>query len=359
MTARHIIAVAAADRKKPGLVVDVKQTGSDPLDVRLAASEGEYPYVATLKQRKIGRLKNKATDDEWEVIMSYFLLQEHPEADKAGILENVRIEYSLVGENVHLVIRRDVQGIKQTLGQIELERDPDEEMDPVEWAYMSAQTHNATIGKLHELSAKLASEQSHIAKLNAQLEDFIKTKDETEAAMLQQFMTLLNEKKRKIRDQNRLLAGVEVDQSVANDVQSAREETKSRKPGPSRSLKRKEPVRKTVAQTKAESDEDQMEIDQSKAEEQDNVSEPEPMTPEHSEDEETEDEDESAAPAPIASRVRGKSATSGSASAAASQASRSPPPPTRELPFSKRKVAQQKASSPPAAEDNDETEDEL
>ena len=44
--------------------------------------------------------------------MSYFLLQEHPEADKAGILENVRIEYSLVGENVHLVIRRDVQGIK-------------------------------------------------------------------------------------------------------------------------------------------------------------------------------------------------------------------------------------------------------
>jgi len=250
-------------------------------------------------------------------------------------------------------------------------------MDPVEWAYMSAQTHNATIGKLHELSAKLASEQSHIAKLNAQLEDFIKTKNETEAAMLQQFMTLLNEKKRKIRDQNRLLAGVEVDQSVgksavpedvsdftltphkANDVQSAREETKSRKPGPSRSLKRKEPVRKTVAQTKAESDEDQMEIDQSKAEEQDNVSEPEPMTPEHSEDEETEDEDESAAPAPIASRVRGKSATSGSASAAASQASRSPPPPTRELPFSKRKVAQQKASPPPAAEDNDETEDEL
>jgi len=49
MTARHIIAVAAADRKKPGLVVDVKQTGSDPLDVRLAASEGEYPYVATRK----------------------------------------------------------------------------------------------------------------------------------------------------------------------------------------------------------------------------------------------------------------------------------------------------------------------
>lgn len=87
-------------------------------------------------------------------------------------------------------------------------------MDPVEWAFMSAQAHNQTLGKLHELSVKLASEQSHIAKLNAQLEDFIKTKNETEAAMLEHFMTLLNEKKRKIRDQNRLLAAVEVDQSV-------------------------------------------------------------------------------------------------------------------------------------------------
>jgi hypothetical protein len=58
------------------------------------------------------------------------------------------------------------------------------------------------------------SKQDTIDKLNAQLEDFIKTKHEAETAMLQRFMELLNEKKRKIRDQSRLLAGAKVDKEV-------------------------------------------------------------------------------------------------------------------------------------------------
>jgi methionyl-tRNA synthetase len=64
------------------------------------------------------------------------------------------------------------------------------------------------------LKATANTEQNTIAKLNAQLDDFIKTKNETETAMLQQFMELLNEKKRKIRDQSRLLATAKVDSSV-------------------------------------------------------------------------------------------------------------------------------------------------
>jgi septal ring factor EnvC (AmiA/AmiB activator) len=67
-----------------------------------------------------------------------------------------------------------------------------------------------------ELEAKVKSEQQTVAKLNAQLNDFIKTKIEAETAMLQQFMQLLNEKKRKIRDQNRLLAGATVDKPTGS-----------------------------------------------------------------------------------------------------------------------------------------------
>lgn len=65
-----------------------------------------------------------------------------------------------------------------------------------------------------DLKARFSSEQDTISKLNAQLEDFIETKNEAETAMLQQFMELLNEKKRKIRDQSRLLAGVKVDRTT-------------------------------------------------------------------------------------------------------------------------------------------------
>ena len=68
--------------------------------------------------------------------------------------------------------------------------------------------------ELGEVKARIDDEKDTIARLQAQLDDFIKTKNEAETAMLQQFMELLNEKKRKIRDQSRLLAGAQVDKST-------------------------------------------------------------------------------------------------------------------------------------------------
>lgn len=101
-----------------------------------------------------------------------------------------------------------------TLGQIDLDREPDEELDPIDWAYTSAQAHNATLRELADLKARLDGEQGTLDKLDAQLDDFIKSKNETETAMLQHFMVLLNEKKRKIRDQARLLAEAKVDSAA-------------------------------------------------------------------------------------------------------------------------------------------------
>lgn len=102
-----------------------------------------------------------------------------------------------------------------------LPRDDDFEFNPFDWAQASAQAHSQTLQELAELKSRASSEQGTITRLNAQLDDFIKTKNESETAMLQQFMELLNEKKRKIRDQSRLLAGAKVDKSVGMlDVQA-------------------------------------------------------------------------------------------------------------------------------------------
>jgi methionyl-tRNA synthetase len=95
-----------------------------------------------------------------------------------------------------------------------LPRDDDFEFNPFEWAQASAKAHAQTLQELAELKTKANTEQVTITKLNAQLDDFIKTKDETETAMLQQFVQLLNEKKRKIRDQSRLLATAKIDSSA-------------------------------------------------------------------------------------------------------------------------------------------------
>jgi hypothetical protein len=111
-------------------------------------------------------------------------------------------------------VKSDADEAQVTLGEIVLPQDDDFEFDPFHWARASAKAHSATLQELTNLKLSASSEQNTIAKLNAQLDDFIKTKNETETAMLQQFMQLLNEKKRKIRDQSRLLAGVNADSTV-------------------------------------------------------------------------------------------------------------------------------------------------
>ena len=107
-----------------------------------------------------------------------------------------------------------------TLGEIVLPKDDEYEFNPFEWAQVSAKAHSQTLQELAGLRTKAQSEQDTIAKLTAQLEDFTKAKNETETAMLQQFMVLLNEKKRKIRDQSRLLATAKVDSSVGKSMHS-------------------------------------------------------------------------------------------------------------------------------------------
>jgi hypothetical protein len=101
-----------------------------------------------------------------------------------------------------------------TLGEITLPKDEEFEFNPFEWTQTSAQAHALTLNEIGGLKASMKSKQDTIDKLNAQLEDFIKMKNAAETAMLQQFMELLNEKKRKIRDQSRLLAGAKVDKEV-------------------------------------------------------------------------------------------------------------------------------------------------
>lgn len=102
-------------------------------------------------------------------------------------------------------------GREVTLGEITLPRDEEFELNPFEWAQTSAVAHAQTLKQLADLTARANREKSTIARLDAQLQEFIRTKNEAETAMLQQFMLLLNEKKRKIRDQGRSLADAKVD----------------------------------------------------------------------------------------------------------------------------------------------------
>ncbi|KAI5378291.1 hypothetical protein J4E82_002987 [Alternaria postmessia] len=363
MSARNIVPVEPANGGDT-VVIEVLQEGSHPLDVRLVGCEGETPYVTSIKHRNLGALKHKfkGSDHEWATIVSHFLLQQQPEVGEAALLDGIRMVYTLKNKSLELSFRKDVQNIKVTLGEIILPEDDEFEFNPFEWAQVSAVAHAQTLKQMVDLEAQVKSKQQTIAKLNAQLEDFIKTKHETETAMLQQFMQLLNEKKRKIRDQSRLLAGVKVDKPTTAAVQSSRAntkaaDTKTRRAGASRTSKRKAPAQSAEPDVVPKSDSDQMEIDQAKAEEQSNDEMPEPMTPEQS-DNETDVEDEPAPTATARSSQTLRSTSVAHSSKSEATESKGVPPP-RALPFVKRTGMPTRSRDVTAADDDDdETDDE-
>ncbi|KAI1530742.1 XRCC4 domain containing protein [Pyrenophora tritici-repentis] len=217
---KYLVPVEPASGHGEVVIIHVEQQGSHPLDIRLVGSEGESPYVTSLQHRHVAALRHKfkGSDDEWAAILSHFLLQQQPDIGQSELLQGVRMVYQLRNKQLEISFRQHVQNIKVTLGEIILPEDDEFEFNPFEWVQTSAVAHAETLQQMAVLKAKINSEHDTIAKLHAQLDDFIKTKNETETAMLQQFMTLLNEKKRKIRDQSRLLAGVKVDEAIGGSL---------------------------------------------------------------------------------------------------------------------------------------------
>ncbi|KAF2016491.1 hypothetical protein BU24DRAFT_422829 [Aaosphaeria arxii CBS 175.79] len=375
MASSHIIPIPGTTDADPVVLIEVTPIkGKHPLDLRLVGCEGESGYVTDIRHRDIGKLKKhnfKGSDQDWETLLSYFLLQKQPEGDQAKVLDDVRVAYTIKAEKLEITIHKDVQGIKVILGEISLELNEEEEIAPFEWAQTAAQSHGQALEEITRMKAELRNKQEVIDQLTAQLKDFIKAKNESETAMLQQFMQLLNEKKRKIRDQNRLLAGAKVDKEAATAVKAARQETKPRKAGASRESKRKAPAKTPVAEEEEEEASDRMEVDEVKKEEgeeeseQDDDSIPEASTPDRVTDDETDDDDnqdDGGAPASSVSQSRQQAETSGTKSGQSPKDASVPdaPPPIRELPFHRPTTRTQatKIQAPPA-EDSDETEDEL
>ncbi|KAF1961273.1 hypothetical protein CC80DRAFT_234696 [Byssothecium circinans] len=383
MDGRFIIPVEPASGNSDVVVVEVQQEGSQPLDVRLVGCEGESPYVTHIKHRNLGKLRNKfkGSDDEWEQILSHFLLHRSP--GNAKIISDVHLVYTLKNDTIELSFRQHVKGIKVTLGDISLPKDEEVELLPLDWSRISAQNHLRTLQELAMLKSSASSEHDTTSKLRAQLDDFIKTKGETEKEMLQQFMELLNEKKRKIRDQSRVLASAKVDETkgktlgvgylllhgadsgVATAVKATRETTKPRKAAASRASKRKAASKAPEPEPEPASEAEPMEVDGANVEEQDESGSG-AATPDRLSDEETEDEGGDIAAS--AQNTPGKTSESARSQSVAQLLRDAPEeavtiPPRRELPFGRpatRSKTPAKQPTLPVADDNDdETEDEL
>lgn len=283
---------------------------------------------------------------------------------------------------------------------ITLDKDEDEDIQLYDWTGFAVSRADGLAHQLATFQSTVAEHQKTIDDLTAQLDDLVKAKKSHQDEMLRKFAALLNTKKLKIRDQQRLLAHSNVDPTTADHVQQVRSGTSSRKPDLSRSSKRKADANIQESETDDDGSEgtglgNRMDEENDMRQDLD-----EPLKSDKSDksdlDTEDDDSDGGFAPAPMPSQPSLSQARSQSSVGAKGKAletftpngikpapQKSPEielPPRRQLPFSKRNdltsasQASSKSSSqtlpqssatnpsskpPPAMDDDEETDDEL
>lgn len=169
---------------------------------------------STVKQSRISKLRAQKTDlddSSWAVILNFTLLQQRVTGKDLEATKELELVSSITNQQLIVTFRRNISGIINRLGTLTLAQDEEQELSLFLWAGTALERSASLESEVQDLTHKYDEQGDMIDKLNAQLEDLIKAKEEHENALLEKFGELLNAKKLKIRDQQRLLAGAKID----------------------------------------------------------------------------------------------------------------------------------------------------
>lgn len=287
---------------------------------------------------------------QWEDVLRSTFLQERLEAyiksenqdnEAEDPSQGLELVASLSDNKLSITFRKSISGIHQKLGELSLTKDPDAGISLFDWALTLGARAETVELEADTVRWELAEQTDLVKRLNQQLEELIQAKKEHEDTLLQKCAVLLNEKKKKIRNQQRLLQTAKVSTRKFKEVQQNAQQAiaRHRSPKPSESAKRK------ASAPAASSDEgDAFEGKDVRIEEREEEQpDSEQATPQHSDLDVTEDEvdDEDLDPVPAPSTGKGKVVEAVEANGGQERRVRSREnedvelPPRRELPFRK------------------------
>jgi hypothetical protein len=93
---------------------------------------------------------------------------------------------------------------------VTLKQDDDQAIQLFDWAGTAVQRADTLAQEISDLRTKYKSAEDTISQLNSRLEELVQAKNEHDDQLIAKFAKLLNEKKLKIRNQQRLLATADV-----------------------------------------------------------------------------------------------------------------------------------------------------
>ena len=169
-----------------------------------------------MKQSRVQKFRAKTShqdEAQWESILRSILLRQPLVENSAATnsFEQLEVRANIAGEQLAIIVRKNISGITQRLGEILLRKDESQEIDSISWTATAVMRSTTLEKQMEDLREKYDEQSRTVETLNQQLEDLIVAKLEHENALLKKFQDLLNAKKLKIRDQQRLLASAKVD----------------------------------------------------------------------------------------------------------------------------------------------------
>ncbi|KAK7978054.1 DNA double-strand break repair and VJ recombination XRCC4 [Apiospora saccharicola] len=398
MTRSRILRLPCGEAESGNFVLEAKSNGSKPLDLLIRGTDGASAFETKTRHNRIKEFKAAnapCSEAEWEQILIAILVDPQ---DATRSARDVEIKVELRSdEEVTLHFRKNIQGIAQRLGAIKLkdfeESDDNPGISPFDWCVAILEDHEKVVKEAGAAKDKVKELEQSVEELKSQFEDLLKAKDGDESVLLEKFRDLLNEKKLKIRQQQKLIESADVDPEKLQNIGAS--QRTMRKAGGSRTSKRKikdEPVSEEsdhgfeAMDVNGQSNEPQPDPDSDEQQMTDNNA-----TGSEPDNDGTDAEEEAAPPKPapnskptrntrsratkgssapppakatkasnaIASRPTRAAQTEEPAPAAEAEAGDDiAPPPVRTLPFKSR--AKKPAPTPvPAADDETDSDDEL
>ncbi|KAI5368213.1 putative DNA repair protein XRCC4 [Septoria linicola] len=240
---KHVLRLRRTDNKSEDLLLNVAKEGRGDLDLKLIGTNKSELYVLSFAEADTKSYQDrnfKGNFEEWKTLLKFALLHRQPESTLPESLQGVETVAAINGSTATITIRKNVDGITQRLGTIHLqENTAATEIDIFDWVDTATAEAYDLRSQLEVLQASVESQKDAVAKLTTELDMLVRAKKEHEDELLSKFAVLLNAKKLKIRDQQRLLQGATIDPGTAEEVNNARSLRTSKKAGASRSGKRK------------------------------------------------------------------------------------------------------------------------
>ncbi|KAJ9617289.1 hypothetical protein H2200_001010 [Cladophialophora chaetospira] len=229
MAATWVIRLQQDDKERTPILINVshKEAGHD-LDLDLLATDGEGAFTAKVRQRSLKKLRAKnydGSDDDWSNILSSIL---NPTIQPTAVSQqknNLDVTCSTTGKEpkrvLSIAFSNKVEEITQRLGTIELSETADtDEVDLFGWASQALTQRDELRDEINGLGSQVKRKDDIVSSLQKQIDELVEAKAEHEKQMLSKFTLLLNEKKLKIRNMQRILATAKTDKKKLKEMEA-------------------------------------------------------------------------------------------------------------------------------------------